>query len=438
MPERHPVSARRLRFLTSPVAICAAIALAVGVAACTDDLENGGAACPALCPAQPNTFRDTLIDAVDLDTTIAGFPTLGLGSSIVLANRGDTVQSYAVLRFDLYPTTYLPNRSATDSLPITTVDSAFLRVIIDSTGARGAAQVELQAFDVDTTDSNPSTATLRSLFRADRLLGTTPITTVAARDTVRIPISKSWLEAKIAAKARIRIGVRLGGNSSAQVRIVQQSLGLASPEITFDPNTDTTYIPYGISPNTAIGGTTPEQLLAAAISPLTIIGTLDAGAQTLSVGGLPSRRSYLRFNIPQSILDSSTVVRAELLLTQRRNFGVDPTDTIGVVPLIGISSALVTDIRRAMELAAPGFFTTPSLDSLLIIPSDSGVKTLNVLGVFRNWASLPISVPRVLVLRSSNEGAQPAEARFFSMEAPASLRPRLRITYLPRVDRALP
>lgn len=438
MPERHPVSARRLRLFKSPFALFAAIAVAVGAAACTDDLENGGAACPALCPTQPNAFRDTLIDAVDLDTTIGGFPTLGLSTSLLLANRKDTVEANAVIRFDLFPTSFIVNSAGGDSVLITTVDSVFLRLVVDSSGARGLSQVDLEAYDVDTTDAVPSAETVRSLFRPDRLIGTLPITTVAARDTLRIPISKAFLQQKIADKARVRIGVRIAGNNSAQMRIVQQSSGFASPLLTYDPATDTTYLPYTVSANTAVGGQTSEELLASAVSPLTIKGTPDAGAQTLSIGGLPSRRSYMRFNIPQHILDSSAVVRAELLLTQRRNGGVDAGDTIGVVPLIGVSSNLVTDIRRAMELAAPGFFASPDLDSLLVIPSDSGVKTLNVLGVFRNWASLPITVPRVLVLRSSHEGSEPAEARFYSMEAPSALRPRLRITYLPRVDRALP
>ncbi len=169
-----------------------------------------------------------------------------------------------------------------------------------------------------------------------------------------------------------------------------------------------------------------------------IKGTADADAQTLAVGGLPSRRSYLRFNIPSNIIDSGTVVRAELILTQRPIRGIDPRDTIAVVPLIGVSSTLVTDIRRAMELAAPGLFASPVLDSLLVFPSDSGAKTLNLLGVIRNWTLLPSTVYRALILRSSHEGSEPAEARFFSMEAPLSLRPRIRITYLPRVDRALP
>ncbi len=436
MPERHPGSSRRLRTLKSSVTVLTAIVLAVMAAACTDQI-NGGAACPDLCPTQPNTFKDTTIYPVDLDTTISGFPTLGLAPSILLANRPDTIESSAVIRFDVLPTAFTPNNSG-DTATITTVDSVFLRLVIDSTGARGATQVVLQAYDVDTTDTSPSAAVVRSLFRPDRLIGSIPITTVAARDTVRIPISKTVFAAKLANHSRFRIGIRLAGATSAQIRIVQQYAGAASPLLAFDPASDTTYLPQAVAPNTRFGGVSSEELLAAAVSSLLIKGTPDADAQTLVVGGLPSRRSYLRFNVPASILDSSTVVRAELILTQRPVRGIDPRDTIAVVPLIGISSKLVTDIRRAMELAAPGLFTSPVLDSLLVIPSDSGAKSLNMLGVIRNWALLPSTVSRALVLRSSHEGSEPAEARFYSIEAPQSLRPRIRITYLPRVDRALP
>ena len=436
MPERHPASLRRLRTLKSSAAVLAAIFVAVMAAACTDKID-GGAACPDLCPTQPNTFKDTTIFAVELDTTISGFPTLGLSPTILLANRPDTIESSAVVRFDVLPTAFTPNNTG-DTATITTVDSVFLRVVIDSSGARGATQVELQAYDVDTTETNPSAAVVRSLFRPDRLIGSVPITTVAARDTVRIPISKTVFQKKLADKARFRVGIRLAGATSAQVRIVQQNSGFASPLIAFDPASDTSYLPQAVSANTTFGGVSSEDLLSAAVSSLLIKGTPDAGAQTISVGGLPSRRSYMRFNIPTNILDSSTIVRAELLLTQRPVRGLDPRDTIAVVPLIGVSSSLVTDIRRAMELAAPGLFTSPNLDSLLVIPNDSGTKTLNLLGVVRNWSLLPTTVIRALILRSSHEGSEPAEARFFSIEAPQSLRPRIRITYLPRVDRALP
>ena len=45
---------------------------------------------------------------------------------------------------------------------------------------------------------------------------------------------------------------------------------------------------------------------------------------------------------------------------------------------------------------------------------------------------------RALVLRSAFEGAEIGEIRFFSREAPAALRPRLRLSYIPRTEFGLP
>jgi hypothetical protein len=47
-------------------------------------------------------------------------------------------------------------------------------------------------------------------------------------------------------------------------------------------------------------------------------------------------------------------------------------------------------------------------------------------------------LPRAIVLRSSLEGEFPSEFYFYSSEAPASLRPRVEISYIPRVDFSLP
>jgi hypothetical protein len=108
------------------------------------------------------------------------------------------------------------------------------------------------------------------------------------------------------------------------------------------------------------------------------------------------------------------------------------------VPLIGATTSQVTDIRRAMDLAVEGQFAFPQLLGLRIVPADSGIRRLNILGALNNWSALPVGTPKTLILRTVSEGAEPGEFRFYSMEAPLSLRPRLRITFLPRVDRALP
>jgi hypothetical protein len=435
MPERFLINPLRSRRLARVLGLLASLTIAVGAAACTEDL-GGGLACPALCQAQTNGFRDTIIDAVVLDTSIGGFPTFGLATNLLIATRGDTIQTSGVIRFDSLPTAFVPNLVG-DTLSITAIDSVFLRVVIDSTGGRGVSQVNLLAYDVDSVGvPNPSAALVRSLFRPDRLIGSTPITPSAARDTVRIPLSRSAVLAKITGKSRLRIGLRLSGTTSSQIRIVAFSGGSGAPLLSFDPTTDTTYIPVGVPPKSSVLAVSAEQTLANTVYSVSNSTTPDAGLQTLQVGGFPSRRAYLRFLLPALIRDSSTVVRAELLLTQRQSFGVDQRDSITVVPMVSTATTRVTDVRRAMDLAAEGIFA--GLDSIRLVPGDSTTRTLNVLTIVRNWGVLDSSVVRAIVFRSSNEGAEPAEARFYSSEAPAALRPRLRITFLRKVLGALP
>ncbi|MDQ6611379.1 MAG: hypothetical protein M3Y64_03015 [Gemmatimonadota bacterium] len=413
----------------------ASVAVAMGAASCKENLDGGGA-CPTLCPTQSNDFRDTTIDAVVLDTTLSGFPTLGLSNTLVIANRKDTVETYAVIRFDQLPSSFTRDASTTTD-SISAIDSVYLRVVVDSTGGRGLTQVDLQAYDADSTGvSDPSPALVLSLFRPDRLIGKLSITPSAVRDTLRIPLSKAVVLSKIRSQIPLRIGLRLNGLVSGQIRIRAISSGFASPVLSFDPSTDTTYAPIRVAPVTVLTGATSDVILAHTIYTLTNKLPADAGTQTLTVGGWPSRRSYLRFSVPSYIVDSSTIVRAELLLTQRASPGVDRTDSIAVVPLIGTATNLVTDVRRAIDLAAEGIFN--GLDSLRTVPGDSGAKKLNVLALVRSWAVLPANITRAIVLRSSNEGAEPAEVRFYSAEGPAAFRPKLRITYLPRVDRAVP
>ena len=54
----------------------------------------------------------------------------------------------------------------------------------------------------------------------------------------------------------------------------------------------------------------------------------------LGVGGLPAQRTYLRFDIPTRLIDSATVVRATLMLTQVPTNSVDATDSLTMYPQV--------------------------------------------------------------------------------------------------------
>jgi hypothetical protein len=430
MSERFRWSWSRLR---GPLLVLSILTTSVVAAACSENLE-GGAACPTLCPSRSESFRDTTFDAVVLDSSVGGYPVLGLSQFLLLANRPDTLITRGVLRYDILTSSYAPNKTgALDS--ISTVDSVYLHLPLDTTGSRGIDTVTIEAFDIDTTVNDSVAAVVKSLFRADRRIGSLKFVPFSAGDSLRIPIRDSVIEYKIRNVARLRVGLRLTG-ASGQVRILAFSGGYGAPFITYDPATDTTYAPIAVTPNTAITLATAETELAYQVYGLTDLGSPPPPAQTLTVGGFPAYRSYLRFNVPAHITDSSTIVRAEVLLTQRRSLFGSSRDTVTIVPLVPTTTTTVTDLRRILDLAAEGIFA--SIDSAKLVPSDSGLRTLNVLALVRTWPSLPANVPRALAFRIGNEGSAPAELRFFSSKAPLSVRPRLRITYLPRSEFALP
>jgi len=447
MPERFPdgsvltaraVWRRLCAVACSPRAVLLALVLGVVAvtSACTEELE-GGEGCPLLCPQQQQSFRDTVIEAVDFDTTLGPYPVLGLSNGALLATRGDTLETYVVVRFDALPDFFNPN-----GLPvveeITGVDSTVLRFFVDTIGSRAAAPFTIEVFNVDTTASDSSAAVVRSLFRPDRKLSELTIADGGIADSLRIPLPDSFLLARIQERGRLRVGLRIVSPANAQLRLGALVNGEPAPRLTFDPSTDTTYLPLDVTPRTGFVGAELDDVLRLAytVYTLTARGTEPQPPGTLGVGGWPSRRAYLRFAIPPSILDSSTVVRADLLLTQRPAGGPDRSDTVTVQPFIGITTSAISDPYVAASLSANGLIA--GVDFSRLVPRDSGERVFRLVNLVRSWSVLNPDVTRFIALRFEGEGSLANEVRFFNRSAPPALRPRLRITYMPRTEFGLP
>jgi hypothetical protein len=134
-------------------------------------------------------------------------------------------------------------------------------------------------------------------------------------------------------------------------------------------------------------------------------------------------------------VDSVTVIRAALVLTQVpvRGRG-DDTVRAAVQATISVART-VLDIGRAALLVIP----RTGLLQQIRAPSDSGLVRFELAGTIPSWRlTSEDELPRVVVLRSSREGRFHSEFYFYSSEAPAGLRPRLEISYVPRVDFSLP
>jgi hypothetical protein len=405
--------------------------LFVSFASCSENLDSSGV-CSVLCPPVGGDVQNLTLDAVTLDTAVPTFSGLGTEPGLLLASRGDTLDTRVVIRFDSLPTTFLP--AGDTAHPITTVDSAYVQLMLDTLSIKGAGPFTIEAYDVDTTANDTSTTAILALFRPDRFISSQTFARTELKDTVKYFISNAAVLAKIRSAARFRIGLRATGSTSSQFRFVSAEGG-QSPLLFFRATPDTATKPLTVPPfsRTPVG----ESIVSVHLSDYTVIAkSPPPGAPSdLAVGGLPARRTYFRFDIPLRIVDSSTVVRATLLLNQIPNAAIDPTDSVRLVPGLVLAGKAVKDPAKASQIA-----TDIALDTVFVKPGGSGLVQVELARAFTVWRTQsPDTTYRAIVLRSVREGTSPLEIRFSSTEAAApALRPRLRISYTPRVPLGLP
>ncbi len=417
--------------------LLAAITVVVAAGACSEDFTGGGA-CPLLCPESGvEIINDTLDAVVVLDSSVRGFPLPGTESRLTLLQRfgsGDTVITAGIVRFDFIPKT-LP--IGADSALVAKVDSAELRLSIasaqlDSFSRRDTLKrvpVTIDVYDVDTAASDFDTAAVRARFRPSTLIGSYTVRRDSLPDSVFVRLDTAAVRARVQ-EGRLRVGLRIRSDSSMQVpvaainflRFWARAPGLDTAVLrTVGPS----------SSSTGEGGDLPalDRYL------IVLRGTPAPPPQVLAVGGLPAQRGYIRLSLPSNLVDSVTVVRAALVLTQAPVRGrTDDTVRTPIQANVSIARDLL-DIGRASLLVR----STPGLFEQTRAPSDSGLVRFELAGTIPFWRRTPeAELPRVIVLRSSREGEFPSEFHFYSSEAPAHLRPRVEISYIPRVDFSLP
>lgn len=419
-----------MRLITVGVRVAGVLSLIAIAGACSETLD-ASAGCPELCSGQNGLIQTVTIDPVVVDTTLSSLTGQGTEATLFLANRGDTIDSRAVIRFDSLPSRYAATAGDTTTTPITTVDSARVRFNIDTAGAKLPAQVIIDAYDVNTDAPDSVTSAVAALFIPSRLIASKTYERDSLRDSVFLPIPGPVILAH--SGQNLRIGLRARAAGSVQFRIFSMESGVAE-QLRYRVSADTSIKPIALAPSS----TTPagQTQIAASLSDYTLLvkGTPPPPAGTLAVGGLPATRVYLKFNVPSFVVDTAQIVRATLLLTQRPNRSIDPGDTIRIVTNVSLAVKTVTDLTRASQIITVG-----SADTVKFAPGDSGVKELEIAQVISLWRSQKVDqTPRALVLTSLSEGQLPLEARFFSIEAAPGLRPRLRISYSTRKSTGLP
>ena len=427
----------------------------MAASACTEKLE-GGRACPALCPIEEVGIRDTVFaTVVVVDSTLQRYPLLGAAIYVPLINRPE-MDVRGVFRFDQLPEKFVPGSANADSL-IRSVSGATLliRPSQDSTARfpLPADSVTLVAYEVDTTATDTLVEPVAALFgRGDRFLGQVKVRAGAVHDTayIAIPLKDSLVSAKVVSRGRLRIGVMVVSPSNTAIAI-ESSNAFAGAFIRFRPSreaapvaADSTSVSVGVSSLTPLGDLDYQPNLAD--YELVVKGNPFPATGVEAAGGIPGRRVYLRFlggtggsTVDAErrfayIVDSTQIIRATLRFTQLPSPGAVASDTVRVNFDLGTATARVLDLRTAVQVTTP-----VGVPQLIIASRDSGARTVEVAPVLRVWARVdPADRPRALVVQVPTAGFKPAEFRFWSSEAAASLRPTLQITYVPRTAAGIP
>jgi len=233
------------------------------------------------------------------------------------------------------------------------------------------------------------------------------------------------------------------GPPNGRVNILNAFSG-TPPVFSYEPDTDTVHVaPFTVVPKS----TTPagDSALAQRLVdyPLPVVGTSPPLGPHLDIGGMPARRTFIRFALPSRIIDSATVIRATLTLKRQANglrgFFASPPDSIGVLAEGIVSTPAVTDPGHAAGFNAPS--TVIGFDTSYFGPAFSDSINVEFVHAAQHWKNrAPDTVSRAIVLMVTKEGANPLVGSFYPAlpSVPAALRPHVHLAYVKSVVFGLP
>ena len=173
--------------------------------ACTENLDTS-VGCPELCSDQSGGIETVTIDPVTLDTAVSALTGQGTESAMLVATRGDTVDSRAIIRFDSIPARYQKNGIDTTTTAITIADSARIQFRIDTAGSKFPGPVTIEAYDVNTDAPDSLTSAVAALFTAGRLITSKTFAKDSLKDTVKIELPPAAILSRLG--QRMRVGIR--------------------------------------------------------------------------------------------------------------------------------------------------------------------------------------------------------------------------------------
>ncbi len=393
---------RRKRIWTRLAA--GAVAMVV-VAACSEQLNSPGD-CPALCPGGDIVIFDTILFPVTgADSTFTGYAFKGQSGALPLSQPGFAAGNARVqIRLRRRPDSVLVR----DTLRTYTIDSVQLGlgILTRDTLLTG---LSLSVWRVpQTIDSLSSVAEIDAALTPDRLLGTMEIPDTLKSGSLLLKFQGPDL-AKIDLTADtgvLNLALTLNSATTTGVRVAGLFGGSLLPVMTTYANVD-------------IADTTLRKRVITT-SPFYTTYQIDPpdptpGPQTLVVGGGPSARAMIRFQLPDIIRDSAQLVRATLEL-------------VPVVVPQGIPNESATIEAQGVltDLGAKSPLIPSAVGQTVIKPGQSDTVKVEIVRLVQLWQG-DEPFPSTLFVLLTPEGGSFLRPVFGSSQS--AMRPRLRISY---------
>jgi hypothetical protein len=385
------------------------VILAAAITGCQERL-TAPAECPELCPGGQSRVFDTVITPLaNSDTSYLGYVARSAAGALLVSNGLPASEDRAVYRFNARPDSI----EVRDTLRAYTVDSALLalNLVARDTLVNG---LKLYLYRIDSAVDIDDTFTSID----QQLVPTAIIDSIEVPDSVNSGLVQTVLRGADVAKVALptgtggvlAIGVAVAADQPSGVRIGASAAG-----------TGATFVSY-VTLDVPDTGSVRRQSVtrAPAFNAFVTESPLVPEDAFLTVGGEPSSRALLRFDLPEDIEDSATIVRATLELVPRSPMLGLPAD-----PALLQAKALLADLGAKSPVTTDERFI--SADTLSVGSADT--VRLDMTPIVRLWQAAS-ERPEAVFLSLLPEGASFTRPVFGSTRSGTVGAPRLRITYL--------
>jgi hypothetical protein len=392
--------------------LAAFVVLAAATTACQEDL-TAPAQCPELCPGGESRVLDIVLTPLpNSDTSHTGYVSRHRAAAMLVSNGLPAGEARAAYRFG----PRLDSIEVRDTMRAYTVDSVRLELTLTRRDTLlNGLKFYLYRIDPATVDSAATFATLTAQFVPEALIDSISVLDTLNAGTIRATLSGAEL-VKVALPVEgdgvLAMGVAMATPLGSGARLGALQAGTAPRFVSFVtvdvPDTTTSIRKQTLTP-------------VAAFTTYVLQTPLTPDPDLLTVGGEPSARALLRFDLPEPIEDSATIVRATLELVP-----VSPVIGLPTDPPVLQATALFADLgaKSPVVTTDPRFMVN---DTISVGSADT--IRLDLTPIVRLWQS-DEERPEAVFLSLLPEAASFSRPVFGSTRSATPGAPRLRVTYL--------